>query len=177
MTTMTDIEAAAKTFANARSDLVDAATALRDDLEAVKRKHMKRLKRCVETTAAAQAVLTNAIDSAHELFQRPRSAVFHGIKVGLQKGKDTVTWSDSTLVANRITDQLPEQFDVLVETTYKPIASGLLQLDAETLTAIGVRRAPGKDSVLIKPVDGGVDKLVAALLKGSEEELEEAEEA
>lgn len=178
MPTMTDIEAAAKAFASARADLVERATALRDELEAVRRRHLRGLKGAVSATAAAQLTLANAIDGARELFERPRSVIHHGIKCGLQKGKDTVEWADSRRVAELVNEHLPEQRDVLVEVVYKPVVSALLQLDKEQLKLIGARRVPGKDSVLIKPVDDGVSKLIAALLKDAEDEVaEEAESA
>ncbi|MBI1397032.1 MAG: hypothetical protein GC151_13735 [Betaproteobacteria bacterium] len=165
MTTMNDIEAATKAFADARSTLVDRTTALRDELEKVRRKHLRGIRKAVADTKAAQTLLTNRIDGARELFEKPRSTVFHGVKVGLQKSKDTLEWSDSRLVAERVNELLPEQRDTLIEVTYKPVVGALMQLDANTLKSIGVRQVPGRDSILIKPVDGGVEKLVTALLK------------
>lgn len=170
------LERHAKGFADARTALVEAATALSDELEEVRRKHMRKLKRAVTQVAAAQTLLTHAIEAAPHLFERPRSIVLHGIKVGMQKGKDTVTWSDPRRVAELVNEHLPDQRDVLVEVIYKPIAAALLQLDAEDRKKIGVRFEAGRDCVLIKPVDGGVDKLVAALLKGIEDQAEDAAE-
>lgn len=173
---MEAIERTTKAFAAARADLVAAATALQDELEAAKRRHLKHLKRAVEETAAAQTLLTQALEAAPDLFQSPRSAVFHGIKVGFQKSKPAVTWADARRVAELVNEHLPEQRDVLVEVIYKPVAAALLQLDLETLTKIGVRHDAGRDCVLIKPVDGGVDKLVSSLMKGIEDQADEVSE-
>lgn len=170
---MTHIDTLTREFSKARAELVSIATDLRDELEAAKRRHLKRLKRAVTDVAAAQSLLTHAIDAAPDLFDKPRSVVLHGIKVGLQKSQDTLDWTDAKRVAELVNEHLPDQRDVLIEVTYKPVVAALKQLDGETLTRIGVRHTPGKDSVLIKPVDGGVDKLVAALLKGVENETDE----
>lgn len=177
MSTIHEIEAATKAFAEARSVLVERAEAMRDELESVRRRHMRGLKRAIESTHAMQTALFNHIDASRELFVKPRSVVFHGIKVGLQKARPSVNWSDARVVAERVNEHLPEQRDTLVDIVYKPVAAALLQLDAETLKRIGVRRDDGKDSILIKPVDGGIDKLVEAFMREldalDDEELDE----
>ncbi len=176
MTTMTDIESATKAFADARSVLVERVTAMRDEREAVKRRHLKPLKRAVENTAAAQHVLTNHIDNGRELFTKPRSVVFHGIKVGLQKGKASLVLPKNEVLAQAIRDHLPEQYGLLVETICKPVQSAIAQLDAAALKAIGVKCVPASDSVLIKPTDGDVDKTVNAFLKDAMADADEADE-
>lgn len=170
------IERHTKSFADARAALVEAATALSDELEQVRRKHLPQLKRAVAQVSAAQSLLTHTIEAAPHLFKSPRSIVLHGIKVGLQKSKPSVTWTDPRRVAELVNEHLPEQRDILVEVIYKPVVAALLQLDPEDRKKIGVRFDPGRDCVLIKPADGGVDKLVAALLKGIEDQAEDESE-
>lgn len=174
---LSEIETLTRHFSTARDELVERAVNLRDEIEAVKRKHLKRLKFASDATAAAQAALHAAIDANRELFDKPRSVIFHGIKVGLQKGKDGVEYADLDQLVSLMKLHGPETVERLCKVTYKPLQQSLLALDDTDLKRIGCTRRAGTDSVLIKPADAGIDKLIATFLSAAAEEIATAEEA
>jgi methylthioribose-1-phosphate isomerase len=91
--------------------------------------------------------------------------IFHGIKVGFAKGKGIITWDDDEKVATLIQRHLPEQYEVLVKTTRKPLKTPLKELSVADLKKIGCTVEETADYVVISPVDSEVDKLVSAMLK------------
>jgi hypothetical protein len=108
---------------------------------------------------------------------RPRSAVFHGLKVGYAKGTGKLEITDPATVVKLVRKHFPEQFDLLVKTKETPIKKTLQELPAADLKKLGITIQDTGDVVFIKDATDSVDKLVAALIKGEEEEAEEAEEA
>lgn len=170
--TLTEIETKTKHFADARANLSSLVDELNQALDAVKRPFLPQLKIAVRRAAQRYAELEAAIASAPEAFEKPRTHVFHGVKVGFRKGTGGIDWLDDEKVADLIQKHLPEQFDVLVKTTRKPQAKALASLDVADLKKIGCTVESTGDVVVIKPADSEVDKVVTALLKGATEEAQ-----
>ena len=105
---MTEIEALAKGFADAYDLLATRVRDLTDTLEAAKRARIKGLKNAVAAAAQAKSELAAAIDANRGLFEQPRTVVFHGVKVGLQKGKGGIEFADEDAVVKRIERALDE---------------------------------------------------------------------
>lgn len=171
MTSLVDIETRAKKYAEAREDLAGIVAALNDGIKALKRDHMKRLKKAVADAAERHDALKALIEDAPELFVKPRTVVFHGIKLGYQKGKGKIEWDDADQVVRLIKKHFPEQADVLVATTERPAKDALAQLTAAELKKLGISVTDGGDAVFIKPADSAVDKMVDALLRDATEEV------
>lgn len=175
MTTMNEIEAACKAARQARDTLGQSATMLHEAIEALKRKHLPALKRHVAKVADADAQLMALLQAAPGLFVRPRSLVFHGIKVGYKKGAGKIEIADADKVVALIEKHFPEQFDLLVKTTRKPIKKALQELSGADLKKLGIKVEDTGDVVFITDATDAVDKLVAALIKGEEEEHQDEE--
>lgn len=171
MTTLADIEARARQYAQARENLAGIVTALNAGIEALKRSHMAQLKAAVAVAAEHHDALKSLIETAPDLFVRPRSKVFSGIKLGFQKGKGKIEWSDPDQVVRLIKRHYPEQADVLIVTRETPAKDALNNLTAAELKKIGISVVEGGDAVFIKPTDSAVDKMVDALLKDATEEV------
>lgn len=169
---MTDIETKARKFSTARNGLLAVIDHMNAEIEAIKRKHMTEIKYEVGRVAHYQEELRAAVESSPELFERPRTQVFHGIKVGFRKGAGGIDWADDEKVASLIKKYLPEQFDVLVKTTHKPQAKALGNLDVSDLKRVGCIVEATGDIVVIKPTDSEVDKVVNAFLKGAVDEAQ-----
>lgn len=169
---MTLIEIAEKTkaFSISRQQLADAVRELNDATEALKRKHLPVIKRRVASAAEAHAELKAAIECAPHLFEKPRSVVIEGIKVGWQKGKGVLSWTSDEQVVKLIKKHFKDEFDALVKTTETPVKAALAQKSVADLKLIAVSVTDTGDEVLIKPADSHVDKLVSALLKDATEE-------
>jgi ABC-type transporter Mla subunit MlaD len=93
------IDARAKRFADAREQLGNLVQTVNSALEAVKRAHMAQIKTLVQRAAQRHAELQAAIEVAPHLFEKPRTLVLHGIKVGFRKGTGGIDWEDDEHVA------------------------------------------------------------------------------
>ncbi|MCK9195462.1 MAG: hypothetical protein M0P16_00595 [Syntrophales bacterium] len=166
-----DLDGLTKEFSSARELLTGRVRELENLITAIKRRRLPGIKSAVNTVMEKQASLKAAIEESRSLFVRPKTMIMHGIKVGYQKSKGTISWDDSDQVVKLIKKHLPDQADVLIKTTEKPIKDALLNLSAADLKRIGVTISDDGDQVVIKSTDSEIDKFVDALLK--EDDLNE----
>lgn len=165
---MSDLDSIAKqadSYAAARALLAERVTALNDALTLLRRQHIAGIKRALTKTVEAEAELRGLVKASAASFTKPKTRVFNGVKVGFQKGKGVLNIPDVAAVIARIKKHLPEQADILIATTEKPVKDALAQLDGADLKKLGVTLSATGDQVVVKPVDSDVDKLVDALLK------------
>lgn len=170
-TTLSDIEARARKYAEAREKLCAIVDDLNDGMNALKRQAMPQLKQAIARATEHHDQLKALVEAAPELFVKPRTVVFHGIKLGYLKGKGGIAWDDADAVVAAIQKHLPDQADALIRWSGKPLKEAINQLDVASLKKIGCRVVDTGDEVLIKPVDSGVDKMVDALMKDATAEV------
>lgn len=149
--------------------LAERVSALEADIEALKRRRVHGIKAAVAAAAAARAELAAHIEAHPELWEKPRTLVIAGIRVGLMKGKGSIEWDNPASVCRLIRKHYPEQADTLIKVTEAPVKKALGNLTTAELKRIGARVEESGDAVVIKPVDGDVDKLVSALLAEAEQ--------
>lgn len=171
MATMHEIEIKAKAHAQAREKLGEIVGALQSGIDALKRSHMPKLKAAVNKAADTSAELLALVEESPELFAKPKSAVFHGIKFGYKKQKGKIEFDDPDRVVKLIYKRLPELADTLIITTETPSKDALNNLTAEQLKKISVTVTSDSDVVFVSAADSEVDKMVTALLKGATEEV------
>ncbi|HSH71574.1 MAG TPA: host-nuclease inhibitor Gam family protein [Methylophilaceae bacterium] len=172
MKTLVAIESKTKEFADARAKLAVIVTALNDSMEALKRQYMADLKRAVAATAKRQDELKGLLEASPELFAKPRSVIFHGIKVGYAKGKGKIEFTDPEQVVKLIKKNYKkDEWETMINVTETPIKKAIEQLSVSDLKKIGCLVTDAQDEVVIKATDTEVDKLVTALLKGATEEV------
>jgi hypothetical protein len=176
-TTLNDIEAATKEFSLAHGKLSQAMKSINEELEKVKRKHMPALKHLVAKASAAEATLTELIESAPQLFEKPRTYIFHGVKVGLTKQKGKIEIEDPDRTVALIKKHFKNEAELLINTKETPCKDAIGGLMADDLKKIGVTITSDTDAVVIKPTDGDIEKAVQALLKNATEEALEQEAA
>lgn len=165
MPTLIEIDKLTKAFSEARQILADRVRGLEDEIQAIKRKRLPTIKTSVNAVMIRQAELKAALDESKALFMKPKTIILHGIKVGYQKAKGKISWADDAQVVRLIKKHLPDQADVLIKVTEKPIKDALINLPAADLKKIGVTVADTGDQTVIKSTDGEIDKFVDALLK------------
>ncbi|MBZ0250880.1 MAG: host-nuclease inhibitor Gam family protein [Burkholderiales bacterium] len=165
MATMAQIEEATKRYAAARGTLADICGAFNQDLAQAKSKYLGRLKKAVALAKEREAELTVMIEESGELFVRPKTVVFHGVKVGFQKAKGKLEFDDADQVLKLIRKHFPEQADVLINTREVPAKEALAQLSAAELKRLGITVVESGDQIVIKDTTSEVDKMVEALLK------------
>ena len=171
MATMIEIEALTKRYADATGTLGSTLGELEERKKKLQREYLPQIKRQVTAARNAKAVLSEAIDDSPELFVKPRTVTFHGVRVGFQKAKGRIEFDDAEQVVKLIRKHFPEQFDVLVKTTERPVKDALAQLSAADLKKLGINVVADSDEVVIKDASGEIEKLVEALLKDEPEEV------
>ncbi len=159
------IEKMTKDYADARGTLTGRVTEVNDAIDLIKRRYLPLIKHAVNTAMERKSKLQGEIENNPQLFKKPRTLVLHGIKVGFQKQRSGMDWNDDSSVVKLIRKHFPEQVDVLVKITEKPVQSALNQLTVGDLKKLGVSVSEGGDEALIKPTDTDIDKLVAKLLE------------
>jgi hypothetical protein len=170
MTHMNQIELAAKKYADARARMTCIVAELETDMDVIKKAALPKLRRAVAAAAEHHDALKALVEAAPELFEKPKTATFHGIRLGYMKGKGKIEWDDADQVVRLIEKHYPLQADVLITTTKKPAKDALNNLTAAELKKLGISIEDGGEAVFIKPVDSAVDKMVDALLKAATEE-------
>lgn len=175
MPTLGEIEKLTKEYADARDSLSTTVRTLEEKIEALKRQYLPGIKRQVGIAAARRLDLKNAIEDGKNLFTRPRTVILHGIKVGLQKGKGKIEFDKTEMerIVKLIEKHFPERVDDLVQTKKTPIKKALDKLTAAELKRLGIEVEDTGDTVVIKPTDSQIEKLVDRLLKEKDEEAEE----
>lgn len=161
------------TFPVRRSALETVVTIVNQEIERAYRANIRFLKSAVAGVAEAQAILEAKIEASPELFQKPRTLIFHGIKVGFRKGKGGLAWEDDDQVVALIKKHFPKLSDVLIHTKETPSRTGLAELAVADLKRVAVTVEDTGDIVMVKAVDSGVEKTVKALLKNATDEIRE----
>ncbi len=172
MATIRDIEALTKRYADARGLLSDTVAACNFERDQVARNYLPRMKQQAAKAKEIAAELKAAIEASPALFQKPRTQIFHGVKIGFRKATGKIEFDDAGHVVKLIRKHFPDQFDVLVKTTETPIKKALENLSVSELKKLGIEVAETGDVVLIKDTASDVDKLVAAFLEEGAEEVE-----
>lgn len=170
--TLHDIEKLTKEFADARAVLVDRMQAIEDDVRQVKKRHRAALLRAVDRTSSARLALEAALEDGRHLFEKPRTRIFHAVRVGIMKGKGGLDWSDDAQVVRLIRKHLPESAETLIRVRETPVKPALAQLPAADLKRLGVTVVDAGDEVFVKPADSEIDKLVDAFLQDEQEDEE-----
>lgn len=168
MATLKEIETAAKRYADAREMLADRVCVLESAIDKAKREHMPTIRKFVAISANAKAALQALVETSAHLFEKPKTQILSGVKVGWVKAKGSIDWDDDAQVVKLIKKHLPDQADTLIKTTETPVKAALANLPAAELKKLGVTVVETGDRAIVKPVDSEIDKLVDALLKEAE---------
>jgi uncharacterized membrane protein YccC len=156
-----------------RRSLYELIEQLERKMTEVKAVALPSIRQQVGETAAARDALHNAIDEARTLFEKPRTRTFHGIKVGLQKAKGQVEIDDEERTIKRIRETLiKDQAELLIRVRETVDKNAVRDIEPTDLKSFGIRIGKDRDTVVVKPQDSEVGKLVDALLARDEEELD-----
>jgi hypothetical protein len=173
MQSMNEIEVAAKRYTGARAVLKLLVMELNGEIEAVKKARLTAIRNAVARAAERHDALFALVDGGRSLFEKPKSRVLHGVRVGFVKKPGAIDIGDEDATLKRIKKMFADDeqtLALLIKTKETPIKSGLGELTADQLKKLGVAVTNDADVPFIKPVDSGVDKLVQALLDDATEE-------
>ena len=169
--TMEDIELKAKVFAGARAELAERLGALREEHEAAKRRRLQGIKNALDRVRGAHDELHAAVEDNPALFDKPKTRILHGIRVGWMKQRGKLGIADPATFIAALRKLLGlEEAKAYIKTTETPIAAALAALPAKDLAKCGATLSDDVDAVLIKAADSDLDKLIDALV--SDPELE-----
>lgn len=157
------IEDRARAVAAARDALATELNTLKARIDALKVEAGDSLRAHLRTYNSAEAELRQVIEAAPQLFQKPRTLVLHGLKVGYQKGKGGLSIEDEARTVALIRKHLADQADVLIRVTEKPAKDAIGQLSVADLKRIGVHVVDAGDEIVLRPIEGDLDKLIKAL--------------
>lgn len=171
--TLAEIERLVQAHAKALAAVGAKGTLLDRVIRKARAARLPAIRQAIMHMIATETALRRAIGAAPHLFQRPRTLTLHGLQVGYAKGKGRLDWDDPDAVVARIRKYLPpDQAEALIRTTEAPIRDALRELPAATLGRLGVSLTADGDHVVIRPVDGEIDKLVKRLRAASSDEGE-----
>ena len=166
--TLTDISELTRKYAETRTELGAQLSDLQAALDAVTRVHKPVIRKLLAKAQAQRDAVVAAVDLHRDLFDKPRTQVYHGVRIGLQKGKGAITWDDEAAVVKLIRKHFPDLADTLIKTTEKPVKDALKNLTAAELKRLGVQVTETGDEIVIRPLDSDLDKLVSKLLPDTE---------
>lgn len=144
--------------------LVEAVNALDAALEALKTQAAPTIRRIAGEVQKHRGQVAGMVQAAPHLFEKPRTIILHGFKVGFRKGPGGITWEDDDRVVDLISEKLPDQFEGLVEIIRKPVKAALEKLPVADLKRIGCTVVASGDQVVVKAAAGDAEKIVAAYL-------------
>lgn len=171
---ITEIDQLARQYADAQTSLDGLTNELRVKVDQVVREHWPELRRLTTRAAERYEALFARVSEAAGVFEKPKTRILHGVRVGFRKSKDTVQVLDEANTCALIEKHLADQVDVLISTTRKPVIAGLAQLDDAQLRLIGCKRLPGSDEPVAALATTDLDKVVQALMKSAIEKAEAA---
>lgn len=169
---LTEIDQLARQYADAQTSLDTITNDLKAEIDAAVRKRWASLRAATTRAAERYDALLAAVTDARDVFDRPKTRILHGVRVGYRKAADAVHVMNADNTCALIKRVLADQRDVLIATSETPVMDALKQLDDATLKQIGCRRVTGDNAPFAKLADTEIDKVVAALMKGAIEKAE-----
>ncbi len=166
MSQMEQIEAAARDLAERCAALDGLRRNLNADIEAIVKPRVAQFAAATDEAAQAHKRLHALIDQSRGLFNRPRTVVLHGIKLGLQKGKGRIDFDDEDKAMQRIQRLLPEQAASLIGCKHFLVRAAIAMLPVADIKRIGGSVVGADDAVFIKPERTIAAGLVDALVTG-----------
>lgn len=161
---MSEIEVKAKAVADIRAALAKNVAILREGLRKVTDRHIVDLRDLSAQLGVAHQELLDLVKGHPELFEKPRSAAFHGITVGFSKGKGRMTYDNPEAVIALIEKKLPDRLDALAPSSRSLSHKALEGLEAKALKAIGVSITDDGDKAYVKTPADDVDKFTASIV-------------
>lgn len=164
-TSLSDIDSAAKRLRESRGALSAVVDALQAKLLLAQNNSLPLIRKCVSLCAQRQAELYALVDDGRYLFDKPRTQVLHGIKVGLGKGKGKIQIDDEERTVSLIEKR--DDAEALLIIHKSPRKEALEALPVDELKKLGCQVSETGDFIVIRPVDSAVDRAVKALLKSA----------
>ena len=173
MATLTQIDDLAAAYSANLEALAGVRGVLEDERRALLKRHRARLVKLAESAKERRSELVVAIADSAALFVKPRTVIFHGLKLGFQKSKAYIVWDSESAVIARIRKLLPEdQAELLIRVQESIYKKALDDLTTGDLKRLGISVQGGGDEVLVKGALSDLDKWLEAILADDTEEVD-----
>jgi len=167
--TLIEIEALAQRYAESHQRLGENVEILDAGIRELKRRMLGPIKESVAVAAALKQQLAQAVEENPQLFRKPKTQLFHGIKIGFTKRKGRVEWDAEEKVVARIEKLLPaDQVELLIRTVKSVHKPAVYDLTAADLKRLGIKIVGDGDEVVVKVAGSEIEKMVDAILKDGE---------
>jgi hypothetical protein len=173
MKSLSEIEAQTKKFAEANNQLASVIDEMETEINRIKKDYLKRLQPLADAVSIEKALLKVMIDESRLIFVKPKTYVFHGVKVGLQNSKGTIKVIDETKTIELIKKNMPDIAENMVKTSESLIKESLKLLSVSELVKINCHKTKSIEQVLIKSNRDEVEKFIDAMIKENTEKLTE----
>ena len=173
--TLPEIESRTGIFAVEHRALGFLINKLETELAALKARHIVNIGKQFTCTANAKLKLSFALQQNPGLFEKPRTRVFDGVKVGYQKQKGSIIMADEPTTIARMQkilgdDEAAHYLNVKVTVN----KTAINDMPAETMRKLGIELTADTDAIIIKPMDSALEKSINALLADVTSELKQA---
>ena len=160
---MNDIETLASKHAKNIDGLAELARAVNEEIEACTQRASKKLKALAAKCVDSELLLEEALEDSPELFEKPRTVVLSGLKLGYARGRDKLDFDEEKTI-DLIDRYFPEMAQALIKTVRKSVSSALGNLQPAQLKKIKVDVVEGDDTVVLKVADTATNKLVSGYI-------------
>ncbi len=172
-TKLSEIATLCASYAQAREQLAGVTEKIRMLRRQAVRRHLGGLRERIADVSVAHESLREAVEANPELFATPRTRSLEGVKVGYRKLPGKVECDEARAI-ERIRKHCPAREAALVRVRESLNRAALKQLDAKTLSALGVSIVEVDDEVVIAAAGDDLDALVEALLGDLDPDVEQA---
>lgn len=165
--TIKELQLGAESYAKNARALREMQDILDEEISNIKSKYMPEIVELARTTAESKKALEDMVQAAPELFEKPKTQNYQGVKFGYQKQKGKIEILNSDTTIKILKRDFPELADTVIKTSETLIKDALNNQSAEILKKIGVTISADTDAVFVKITDTDIEKLINAILKES----------
>lgn len=163
-TPIQQLERRVQDYADTLAEYNTLTAQVRDEIKQVTARHLAAIRRLFNGLQDQQADICAEIKAHPEWFQRPKTRVIHGIKLGLRKRKGRLVIRAAARTVQRIKELYEDDIGVLIKTTETPLKSGLEKLSARELKRLGVEVTDDSDDVVFVSTIDEIDNLIDFLI-------------
>lgn len=165
MSSFDPIERAAQAYSDSIDDLKSQMNLLEEAITEEKRLAMPLIRQCVRKARKKEKELQSLVKGSSDLFQKPKTRVFHGIKVGFRLVAMKLKYpADDKLVA-KIRSELPDEADTLIVTKDAPVKDAIQNLGVKVLRRLGILVQNPFNEVVVKHQTGDMLKMADAMME------------
>jgi hypothetical protein len=151
-----EIENSCRALAASRDALNEITDKIKREQLAIVEQHRDELRAAATRMGAEKSALTTLLQSARELFTKPKTLCLHGVVVGFEKERDKVSVPSEDLLISRIEKLLAAKASMLIQTTKHVLKDPFKRLPQAELQLLGVQRVAGADRAFVR-MEGKTD--------------------